>query len=265
MDWKDKVVWITGASSGIGKELVIQLASKGARIILSARNSDRLQEVCTSVGLTETNSHIHTMDLSKYHQINDDIEEVLQKFGRVDVLINNAGITQRAFASETELEVDEHLMNINYFGPVALTKGLLPHFKERGSGIVAVTSSVAGKIGTPLRTAYCASKHALHGFFESMRAEVHDQNIQVTIVCPGFIQTDISMHAMAGDGSQYGKMDDGISNGMTVEKCVNQYIKAIEQGKEEVIISQSKEKFAVLLNRFYPSQLRKLIRRSTVT
>lgn len=265
MDLKDKVVWITGASSGIGAELAVQTAQKGARVILSSRNREQLETVRDSAGLNAKNSLVHPLDVSNYKNFNEDVNIVLDHFGRVDILINNAGVTQRETAASTDISVDERLMKTNYFGTVALTKSILPHFLERGSGVIAVTSSVTGKFGTQLRTAYSASKHALHGFFESLRAEVDSQGIQVTIICPGFVDTRISHNALKGDGELYGKADEGQLSGMTAAACARRYIKAIEDGKEEAVIAQFRERFAVWLSRFHPPLLRRIIRRSKVT
>jgi short-subunit dehydrogenase len=265
VDWTNKVIWITGASSGIGEELVYQLAEKGARIILSARNTDKLEAIKQQAGLDHTTGHIYPLDVSDYHDLATAAQNMIDRFGRIDVLINNAGVTQRAVAADTLISVDERLMNTNYFGAIALTKALLPHFLERQSGIIAVTSSVAGKIGTPLRTAYCASKHALYGFYESLRAEVYQHGIQVTLVCPGFINTDISRNALKGDGSKYGISDEAQAKGVPVKRCVKLYIKALEDGKEEVIIAGMKEKSGILLSRFIPGLLRRMMRRVKVT
>ncbi len=265
MEWKNKVVWITGASSGIGEELVHQLARKNCNLILTSRNEKKLVEVQRVAGLSPKSSMVLPIDLSNYHHIEPEVDKVLDKFGHIDVLINNAGMTQRSFIKDTIIDVDERLMALNYMGPIALTKAVLPHMLARGTGHIVVTSSVAGKLATPLRSTYCASKHALHGFFESLRAEVYKQNIHVTLICPGFIQTNISSNALMGDGSQHRKMDEGQSNGMTVQACVRKNITAIENNKSDVIISGLKEKFALILQKFSPSFFRKMVREMKVT
>ena len=213
-DLNNKIVWITGASSGIGKELAIQLAQEGARIILTARSEDKLQALKTE--LKGEQHWIVPMDLMKVDEIPNKVEEVLQQVGHIDILINNAGISQRSKAIDTSIEVDRKIMELDHFSKVAMTKALLPSFIAQQSGMYVTISSVAGKIGVPMRTAYCAAKHAIIGFMDAIRAENAQFGVEVLNVTPGFVKTNISVNAMVGDGSTHGVMDPLIADGLSL-------------------------------------------------
>jgi short-subunit dehydrogenase len=182
----------------------------------------------------------------------------------VDILINNGGISQRSLAMKTPLDVDRMIMETNFFGTVSLTKAILPSMTERRSGRIAVISSLVGKFGTPLRSTYSASKHALHGFFESLRAEVWGLGIGVTLVCPGFIRTNISINALTGDGSPQGSMDEAQAHGMPPDACARKIIAAVKKGKPEVYIG-GKELMGVYIKRFAPGLFGRIIRKTKVT
>ena len=231
----DKVVWITGASSGIGRALALALHRQSARLILSARNPETLEEVaraCTG----DSDVHLLPLDLNARDTLSEKVQTALEHAGRIDYVIHNAGVASRDLAVDTSLDVDRQIMETNYFGPIALTKAILPAMLERGSGCFVVVSSLSGKYGAPLISAYAASKHALHGFFESLRAEVHDANIQVTIVIPGFVKTPITVSALTGDGSQYGKMMTVHERGMMPEECAERILKAVVARKQEALV-----------------------------
>ena len=264
MKFTDKVIWITGASSGIGKTLAIELSKQPVKLILSSRNEEKLNEVKEACNHPE-NIAILTLDLEDYNNLNSKVDEAILLFGSIDILFNNGGISQRSLASETSIEVDKRIMDINYMGTVALTKTLLPHFIERNSGCFVVTSSIVGKVATPLRSSYSASKHALHGFFDSLRAEVYKNNIKVTLACPGFVQTNVSINALTGDGSPQNKMDNATDNGLTSEAYVKHLLKAVKNEKQEVYIGGFKEKLGVYTKRFFPGLLSIMIRKMTVT
>lgn len=264
MTLENKIIWITGASSGIGKSLAILLSRQNTKLILSSRNESALNEVkalCDS----KANVKILTLDLENYSDFSDKVAAAIAVFGRVDVLVNNGGISQRSLAKDTSIAVDKRLMNINYLGTVALTKALLPHFIENNSGHFVVTTSIVGKIGTPLRSTYAATKHALHGFFDSLRAEVFEHNIKVTLVCPGFVSTNVSKNALTGDGTPQQKMDKATANGIDPDRFATLMLKAIRKEKEEVYIAGAKEKLGVYAKRFYPKLLSKMIRKLSVT
>lgn len=248
MDWKEKVVWITGASSGIGEELARQVSLKGALVVLSSRNEQALCEVKDKLFQPEKQL-VLPLDLEK-GDFNNAVLLVLEKYGRIDVLVNNGGVSQRSSVSETPISVDRKIMEINYFGPVGLTKAVLPEMLKQGSGHIVVISSIAGKFGFFLRSSYSAAKHALYGFFESLLLEVENKNISVTIASPGQINTPISLHALTADGKPHGAMDNNQARGMSVKTCVEQLLKAIERKDKEVLIG-GKELFAVHIKRFF--------------
>ncbi len=252
-DFNNKTVWITGASDGIGKELAIQLAKLGAKIILTARSIDKLNTVKDSLNGTE--HLVYPMDLLKVDTIPNAVQEVIARAGAIDILVNNAGISQRSLAKNTQLEVDRKIMEIDYFAVIALTKALLPQMIERQQGLVISISSVAGKLGTPMRTAYCAAKHAVIGFMDALRAEVHADNIKVIVVTPGSVQTNISVNALEGDGKKHNVTDPLIENGIPVEECVATIIKGIKNETPELLIAKGKEKMAVYARRFFPTML----------
>jgi dehydrogenase/reductase SDR family member 7B len=258
--FRNKVIWITGASSGIGEALVNAFAAAGARLVLSARRTDELERVKQAAGLNDSNSLILPLDLADTSKTDQLTQQVIQKFGRIDILINNGGISQRALTKDTSLDTDRRIMEINYFGTVALTKSVLPHMLKQKSGHLIVMSSISGKFGFYLRSAYSASKHALHGFFESLRMEIANDNVNVLIVCPGKIRTNISVNAVTGSGGKHNKMDESTEQGMSADECARQIVHAIVKNKEEVLIG-GKELKAVWLKRFFPTLFSKLIRK----
>lgn len=263
MAFNAQIVWITGASSGIGEALAYELSQEGARLILSARNLKKLRQV-KSRCINPQQHWVIPLDLANTATLNAAVTQVFREVNRVDVLIHCGGVSQRAFAQDTDLAVDRRIMEINYFGAVALTKLILPSMLQHQSGYLVVISSVVGKFGTPLRSAYAASKHALHGFFDSLRAEVYETGIRITLVCPGFIKTDVSLHALTAEGAPYGKMDAAQANGMEVRVCAQRVVRAMHHQTEEVLIG-GKEVWVVYLKRLFPRWFNRLIRRSKVT
>lgn len=256
-----KTIWITGASSGIGEELAKQLSAEGHNLILSARRATELERVKS---LCQDTARIMTLplDLSQPEALEQKAQEAIQLFGQIDILINNAGRSQRSLVKDTMLQVDRDLMEINYFGSVALTKYLLPHMLQRGSGQFVVVTSLTGVFGTPFRSGYAASKHALHGFYDCMRAELEDDGIKVTIAAPGFIRTPLSTTALIGDGSPLGTMDDAQVRGIPPEVCAAKIIKAMKRQKREVYIG--KESYAAYVKRFFPGVFARLIKKAKV-
>lgn len=266
-DLKNKVVWLTGASSGIGEAITYQLANKGARLILSARRKEELERVKGNCKAEmQANIRILPLDVTDTETIALHAEAAIQLFGHVDVLINNSGISQRSYVTDTKLDVYRKIMEVNYFGAVALAKAILPHFINRKQGHYVTMSSVTGKFGTPFRSGYAASKHALHGFFDSLRAELYpitQDKIKVTILCPGFIHTPITLSAVTGDGTPLGKMDEGQYHGKSPDWCAQKIVRAIEKNKEEVYIG-GKEVLAVYIKRFFPLWLSRIMRTAKV-
>ena len=261
MQLTDKTVWITGASSGIGEALAKALSPQPINLIISARRKPELERVKSECAQPER-IKIVTVDLADHDTHAEAAKEAIACFGKVDVLINNGGISQRSLVKDTVLEVDQQLMNINYLGTVSLTKQILPHMLERGGGHLAVVTSLTGKFGTPYRSGYAASKHALHGFFDSLRAELEDQGIKVTIAAPGFVKTNVSINAFVGDGSKANVMDDAQANGISAEKCAAKIIAAIKRNKRELYIG--KESYGVYVKRFLPGLFATMIKKAKV-
>ncbi len=258
-----QVAWVTGASSGIGEEICKQLAAKGLRLVLSARNEVKLQELKAT--LPHSAEHlVLPLDLEHSADFPELARQVKETLGRIDFLYNIGGLSQRAEAAETPLEIDRRIMEINYFGTIALTKAVLPYMQQQRSGHIVVISSIAGKFGFYLRSAYSASKHALHGFFESLLLEEAKNNIHVTIACPGKINTPISMSALGSDGKPHGQMDHNQATGMPVDECVSILLKAVDKRKKEILIG-NKEIKAVTLKRFFPGLFWKVIAKQSAT
>lgn len=253
--FKDQVVWITGASSGIGEALALQFAAAGARLVLSARREEELQRVkarCVDAGLTAENALVLPLDVTDHEAMPAAVERVTNTFGRIDFLLNNAGISQRSKCIDTDLSVYRTILEVDVLGQIAMTKAVLPTMLEQGSGHLAVTSSVAGKIGAPLRTGYCAAKHAMMGFFDALRAETARDGLRVTTITPGYIQTNVSVNALNGDGSTFGKTDKDIENGMDVDRCAEVIMEGFRKGKPEIPVGEGMEMKALFLKRFFP-------------
>ena len=221
----NKVVWITGASSGIGEATAYQ-----------------------------------PFDLSQSNQLDALAEQAWNQFGSIDILYNNAGISQRGTTVETDMRVIRKVMDIDYYAPVILTKNILPRMIERGGGQLVVTTSIAGRFGFPLRCAYSSAKHALYGFFETVQAETYDQNIRVTIVCPGRVQTNISKYALEKDGKQHGKMDAGQAGGVTPQQAAEKIVKAVYKKKREVLVGRY-ELLMAYIKQYCPGLAAKLARK----
>ncbi len=263
MRFRNKVVWITGASSGIGEALAYAFSAEGAHLVLTARRQDRLEQVknaCKGEGKVL----LLPFDMTHLDCHETMVGAVIEHFGQVDVLVNNAGVSQRSLVIETDFSVDQRIMELNYFSVIHLTKQVLPFMLQRESGHIVVVSSLLGKFSTPLRSAYCASKHALHGYFNALRAEVYDKGIRVTIVCPGFVKTEVSQHALRGDGSEHGQMDPSIAKGLDPNLVARKMVNAIHKRKDEVAIA-GKEGIALTIHRFAPGLFNKLIRKAQVT
>ena len=264
MNFKNKVIWITGASSGIGAALAVEFSKKGALLILSSRSKSTLENVKNSCQNPDS-TKILPLDLENYLTLDTITTKALHLFGKIDILINNGGVSQRSKVFDTKLEVDKKIMDINYMGTIALTKALLPHFLENNGGHFVTVTSVVGRAATPVRSSYAASKHALHGFFDSLRAEVYPNNIKVTLICPGYVRTRLSFNALTGDGNLQNKMDKATDNGLLPEVFAKKMIQAIAKEKQEVIIGGFKENALVYLKRFFPKLVSKIIRKVNVT
>lgn len=260
----DKVVWLTGASGGIGEALAHALAKKGAKLILSARRQEELERVKSEIGGDESKTRILTIDLADSTTLPSKVKEAETFYGHVDILINNAGLSQRDTIINTSLDVDRKLMEVNYFGTISLSKNLLPSMVERQSGHHVIITSTVGIINTPFRSAYGASKHALHGFYDVLRAEHHKDNIKVSLILPGYIKTNISFNALTGDGTKQNSMDPGQENGMSAERCAQLIVKSIEANKQQAYIGGLKEKAGIYIKRFWPKGASIAIRKLSV-
>lgn len=285
--FRGKVVWITGASSGIGRALALAFAEKGAKLVLSARREAELKAVaaeCAAAASTAATASSTTVE-SVARVLPFDLAEdaaALQAKGAkaaalwgvegVDILVNNGGISSRSAAEKTSLDVDQKVMAIDYLAPVALTKGVLPAmlargektaaskkpWKERavgGAGHVVVVSSVQGRLAIPFRTSYAAAKHALHGFFEALRPEVAARDVKVTLVCPGYVKTSLSLNAVTGSGKAYAKMDDSTAKGMEPAALADAILAAVATGEHELMACDTKTKAAVIARTLLPAPL----------
>ncbi|RAK68164.1 SDR family oxidoreductase [Hymenobacter edaphi] len=261
MSFRNQVVWVTGASAGIGEALARAFAQAGARLVLSARNEAELQRVAAACAPAET--LVVPLDLADAASLPAKVPLVLARYGRLDVLVNNGGVSQRSLALETALDVDRRLMEVNYFGTVALSKAVLPLLLRQGSGRIVTISSLVGRFGTPYRSAYAASKHALHGFFDSLRAELHGSGVGISLICPGFIRTAVSVNALTGDGRALGTMDEATANGLAPAEFARRALPLIARGENEAYIG-GRETLGVYLKRFAPGLFAWLLTRARV-
>ena len=260
---QDQVVWVTGASSGIGQALAIAFAELGAQLVLSARRDSELQRV--KALLPNQDQHLCVpLDITNTLQIEQALQQVLAEKGRIDWLINNAGLSQRALIQDTSMETERKIMEVDYFAHVAMTKAVLPTLLKQKSGHVVFISSVAGLIGTQYRATYSAAKAAIHMWANSLRAEVAAQGIDVSVVFPGFVKTNVSLNALTGNGEAQGFQDEAIEQGLDADEFAEQAVKALLQKQEYIVIGGRKEKLGVMLSRLAPSILYKQIRKAEV-
>ncbi len=262
MYFTNKVIWITGASSGIGKALALQLSNLDCKLILSSRRESELNIVKSQCN-NPNNVAILAFDLADYDKMKPLAKNAISIFGSIDILINNGGISQRSLIIDTDISVDKKLMEIDYLGTVALSKALLPHFMSQESGHFVTVTSLMGKFGSPYRSGYCGAKHALHGFFDVLRMEHEKDNVKVTLICPGFVNTDVSKNALKGDGTKLEKLDKATENGLSVEEFTKRMLIAISKQKFEAYIGK-KETMGVFLKHFFPKLLHKTVMKSEV-
>ena len=266
-DFSGKVVWITGASSGIGEALACSLSALGARLILSARRGDRLLEVKGRCKGGADAVALLPLDVANADPAEPIVRQAVAAFGKVDILINSAGISQRSLATETKPDVVRTIMKTNFFGPVWLSTELARYWQGRHEpGQIVVITSLVGKLATPLRSSYSASKHAAHGYFDSLRSELAKDNIDVLVVIPGYVRTEISFSALHADGSKHGIMDPAQEHGMSAEVAASRIIKAIEKRKPEFFVAlDGRTRFALLLQKIAPGLLRRMLPTANVT
>ncbi|MBL7818551.1 MAG: SDR family oxidoreductase [Saprospiraceae bacterium] len=264
MNLKGKKIWITGASSGIGEALAYAFAREGAQLILSARNEKELERVknnCT----TPPSVKVLPLDIGDHDAIFVKAEKLIKEIGAIDVLINNAGLSQRSLAKDTDLSVTKRLLDVDLTGTIALTKAVLEPMIQQKSGQIIVVTSIMGKLGAPLRSSYAAAKHGLHGYFDTLRSELYDDGIRVLLVCPGYVRTNISINALVADGKNQGTMDEATEKGFTPEEVAAKIMKAMKNGKEEIVIAKGKVLLATYLKRFAPRLLSRMTRNAKTT
>ena len=260
--FQNKVVWITGASSGIGEAITLAFAKEGAKLVLTARREEELQRVKKLTGLPDSSVLILPMDVTDFEKAQPAADLIIQTFGRIDIMVHNAGVSQRSYIVDTDMEVYRKLMDVDFYSTVAITKAVLPYMISQQDGHFIVISSVAGKIGTIMRSGYNAAKHALHGFYDSLRAEGYKDNIKVTTICPGYIRTNISVNALNESGSKFGKMDSNQANGIPADECARRILNAVKKDKKEIYIGGLKEVAAIYLKRFLPNVLFDQVRKN---
>lgn len=258
MIFTNNTFWITGAASGMGKATALEIAKYNARLIISDRDADGLIPVAKAIEEAGGTVRIETLDMSDSNAITETAAKVMSN-EKISGLYQFAGISQRSFVVDTPIENDRKIMEINFFGVVALAKAVLPQMIENGGGQFAAASSLVGKFGFPYRSAYSASKHALHGFFESLLAENYDKGIRVSMLIGGRIQTNISKFALNKEGNEHGKMDAGQVNGITVEKAAKQIVSGLKSDRKEVPIG-GKELLMLKIKRFLPALSFKMAR-----
>ena len=254
-------VWITGASSGIGEACAYRYAAEGARLILTSSSAARLESVaekCRTIGASGT--LVLPYDMGCPDGIDALVDKAWNYCEGIDIAFLNAGISQRTNVEDTSMGMIRKIMEINYFAPVAIAKELLPKMISKGGGRIAVTTSIAGRFGFPLRCGYSSSKFALYGFFETLQAEYHDAGINVTIVCPGRVCTNISKYALDKGGKPHGTLDPGQANGMSAEDAARIIVHAIDKGRNEVLVGR-KELLMVYIKRFFPGLCARLARK----
>ncbi len=251
MVFKGKTIWVTGATSGIGKEVALALSGEKCRLIISGRNKDSLKEVAALCEKNGSEVFVVPFDLGNPETIEGAHKSVKDMGLSVDALYQFGGISQRALVNETPLEVDRKLLEVNYFGTILLTKLVLPEMIRKGGGHLAATSSIVGKFGFPYRSSYSASKQALHGFFESLLAENKSNNIRVSLIIPGFINTNISVNAINSKGEAHGKLDDNQAGGMPADLCAAKICQGLKKEKKEILVGR-KELMMVHIRRFFP-------------
>ncbi len=260
MNFAGKTFWITGAASGMGKSTAIALANYNTYLIISDIDTKGLQATAVEIEKKGSTAHIELLNMSDTDSVFSTAQKVINSGKKIAGLYQFAGISQRSLIAETPIENDRKIMEINFFGVVALTKALLPHMIKNGGGQFMIVSSIVGKFGFPYRSAYSASKHALHGFFETLLAENHKHNIEVSIVIGGRIQTNISKFAIDKNGKEHGKIDAGQANGITAEKAARQILKGLQKERYEIPVG-GKELLMLKIKRFLPNLHYKMVRK----
>jgi short-subunit dehydrogenase len=262
LELQNKIIWITGASSGIGEALAYASVNEGAKIVISARREQELKRVAANCKTDASNVFVVPLDLENTSGISETVEQVIKKFGRIDVLINNSGMGHRTRAVNTSTAIDRKVMEVNFFGTINLTKAVAKKMQEQKSGKLVVISSIMGKYGLPLYSTYSASKFALYGYFESLRQELYTDNVKVLIVSPGFINTDVSTKLLMENGKEYGVKSESQDKGMSPADCARGIIKAIKGNRDHKYVG-GYEIFSVYVKQYFPKIFYRLMRKMT--
>lgn len=252
MNLSGKVIWITGASSGIGEAITYALAKEGCKLIISARRVEELNRVRAAIKLADEDVLVLPIDLEQHQHTDEWVKKVMEKFNRIDVLINNGGISQKSCALETNASVERKIMDINYFGNVTLSKSVARIMQQQKSGKIVIISSIIGKFGLPDLSTYAASKHALYGFYDSFRLELKDDNINILIVSPGFINTNVAINSVKGDGNLVNKNSPAMETGMKTDVFARKFVSELKSNRNHKYIG-SKELLSVPFKTFFPN------------
>jgi short-subunit dehydrogenase len=262
MELQNKIIWITGASSGIGEALAYAAVNEGAKIIISARREHELKRVAAACTTDPANIFVLPLDLEDTSNVDEKVNAVIQKYGRIDVLVNNSGMGHRTKAVNTPTAIDRKVMEVNFFGTINLTKAVARQMQKQKSGKIVVISSIMGKYGLPLYATYSASKFALYGYFESLRQELYKDNVKVLIVSPGFINTDVSTKLLVEDGKEYGVKSESQNKGMSPANCAAGILKAIKSNRDHKFVG-GYEIFSVYVKQYFPKLFYRLMRKMT--
>ena len=257
-----RTVWISGATSGIGKAVAEACHQRGDRLILSARKSGDLDRLRAALGAAD--ALLAPFDLGHTDGLSDLVSRIWKEASGVDVVVHSGGISQRSRLIDTDPAVDRRMMEVNYFGTLAFTRALLPHMIAAGGGHFAVVTSLMGLFSAPMRSGYAGAKHAMHGWFEALRAEHHSNGIRVTLVSPGFVRTAISLNALTADGTPQGTMDEATDQGISAERCAAAILHGIDRN-QALVTPGKKEVLGYWLSRFAPGILRRVARNAKVT
>ena len=260
MDPKNKNIWVTGASSGIGKALAVELAGRGASVLLSARRLERLEETAALCRGRGARAEALPLDLGDGEALAGAAVKAETILGPIDMLVNVGGVGMRGTALATAGAVARRVMEVDFWGGVELTRAVAPGMVRRGCGQIVTVTGVLGKFGAPHRSFYSAAKHALHGWCDSLREELLGTGVEVTLIVPGWVRTEISERALEADGRTHGSMDAGQERGLTAEECARRALPAIVEGKAEQLVG-GRECSGVYLNRIWPALFRRLLRR----
>jgi dehydrogenase/reductase SDR family member 7B len=263
MEFEGRVAWVTGASSGIGEALAVALAARGARLVLSARRAERLEAVRQRCG--EARARVLPLDMTDAASFPDAAARAEALYGRIDLLVNNAGVSHRSLFLETDTAVIRRLLDTDLLGPLLLTRAVIPGMVAKGGGYLLFVSSLTGRVGTPMRTVYSAAKHAIFGFADALRAELYRHSIGVSVVAPGFVRTEVSLASLEGDGRPHGVLDPGQAGGMSAEECAGRILRVLRKEKREAFIALgSRERLALRAWRFAPGFLARKLRTADV-